>query len=156
MANQYRLRVGHGEDIFEAEGDKRFVIEMLSRFGEGKKIPSLTSSNAPAQKANGNGKPLSVSEFVRSLSLKTHTDRVLAFGYYLEKYAGQERFTVADINKCYYDAKLETSNSSMMIRQNIKRGLMMDAKADGGKRAGFTLTNGGEEYVATKLKSSGE
>ena len=95
------------------------------------------------------GKKTSVGEFIRQLEVKKHMDLVVAFGYYLEKLAGLASFTVADINNCYYEAKLESSNTSQMIIQNIKKGHMMAArgKADKGHQA-FVLTRTGEEYVS--------
>ena len=76
-------------------------------------------------------------------------DLVVVFGYYLEKTAGLASFTVADINNCYYEAKLESSNTSQMVIQNIKKGFLMAAKVKGDKqRQAFMLTRTGEEYVS--------
>jgi hypothetical protein len=87
--------------------------------------------------------------------LKKHTDISLAFGFYLEKHQGVSEFSPADINNCYYEAKLEPSNTSQMIIYNIKRGFLMAAKKakdDKGKKGkGYTLTRSGEQFIESKL-----
>ncbi len=156
----YRLKLVRGGEEFEAEGDKAFVLAMLRRFhgtsiggrlpGGGTVEPSakLRSSLEKPSAA----KPVAVGEFIRQLAPKKHTDMVLAFGYYLEKQGGMRDFTPADINRCYYDAKLEPSNTSQMIAQNIKRGAMMEAKgAKGRGKKRYTLTQSGEDKVRSLL-----
>jgi predicted transcriptional regulator len=76
----------------------------------------------------------------------------LAFGYYLENQSEAFEFTPADINNCYYEAKIESSNTSQMIIQNIRRGFMMLSKSKSDKgRKRYTLTSSGEKYIETKL-----
>lgn len=154
----YRICIAKGDTRFEVEGDKKFVLQMLAQYGKTDE-PSTTLAARPAKSASVKsaaeiasvtvpGKT-SVGEFIRQLEVKKHMDLVVAFGYYLEKLAGLASFTVADINNCYYEAKLESSNTSQMIIQNIKKGHMMAArgKADKGHQA-FVLTRTGEEYVS--------
>lgn len=143
----------------EVDGDKKFVLEMLARFDKPSslypsgKVPSAGKME-PTPKALPAtvGKDVSPGEFIRKFGFKKHTDLVLAFGYYLEKHSGLASFSSADINNCYYEAKVENSNTSQMIIQNIKRGFLMQAKAKsgGGKRGKgqlFTLTSSGEEHL---------
>lgn len=165
MAGNYRLKIAYGDRQFEAEGDKKFVLDMWTKFQEKtpqfkewpterklqEKIPEQISSIARS------GKTLSVGEFIRQLGIKRHTDFVLAFGYYLEKYAGMREFGPADINKCYYDSKMDSSNTSQMLIQNIKQGRIMEAK--GAKKKGqkqYTLTKTGEEYIEKVLSKKKE
>jgi hypothetical protein len=151
----YRLRLVRGSEEFEAEGDKAFVLAMLHRFeGTGGKRPVAESEERTAKLRTSLdkpsvAKPVAVGEFIRQLAPKKHTDMVLAFGYYLEKQGGMRDFTPADINRCYYDAKLEPSNTSQMITQNIKRGTMMAAKGGKGQKGWkrYTLTQTGEDKV---------
>jgi hypothetical protein len=159
-AKTYRLKIGD----FEAEGDKAFVAEMLKRYGpQGSAEPA---TGQKAEKAGGakraatvtrttTGKALSIREFIQQLDLKKHTDITLAFGFYLEKYQGASEFSPADINNCYYEAKMEPSNTSQMIIYNIKRGFLMaakKAKEDKGKKGkGYTLTRSGEQFVESRL-----
>jgi predicted transcriptional regulator len=150
----YRVRIVRGTEEFEAEGDKQFVLDMLERFSvppafkeEGQKVG--LAREEPAQRE----KPLSPGEFVRQIGFKKHTDLVLGFAYYLDKYSGVTEFTAADINNLYYEAKLESSNTSQMIINNIRRGYMMEAKTQEpkGKKV-YTLTRSGEEFVEEALR----
>ena len=161
----YRLRIVRQALEFEAEGDYDFVLEMIKRFID-TESPSVTKSPIATSKtpiAKGGvvtraiapEKGLSVREFILQLESRKHTDLVLAFGYYLEKHSGQHAFAPADLNNLYYEAKLDTSNTSHMIIQNIKRGYMMDAKKgdEGGKKQ-YVLTNSGEKYIEELLAST--
>jgi hypothetical protein len=157
----YRLKLVRDGNEFEAEGDKAFVLEMLKRFGSQssvsqelleKQSEDKSRVKRPPLSSSWRGKLLSIREFIQQLDLKKHTDITLAFGYYLERYTGASQFTPADINNCYYEAKMETSNTSQMIVQNIKRGYMMPSKKKGeeGKNR-YTLTNTGEKFLESKL-----
>lgn len=159
-AKTYRLKIGREGHEFEAEGDKRFVLEMLARFAPRPVADESPPAKLRAEKGQGRkpavrqarGKALSIREFVQQLGLKKHTDIALAFGYYLENYSDITEFTAADINNCYYEAKLEASNTSQMIIQNIKRGRMMPSRKKGEKgKNRYTLTGSGETYVESKL-----
>ena len=158
----YRLKVSVGGREFEAEGDKKFVLDMAQRFGPGtddasgltetrdRRAAAKRESTAPAK-----GKALSIREFVQQLGLKKHTDIALAFGYYLEKYRGTSEFTPADVNNCYYEAKLESSNTSQAFIQNIKRGFLMPSKKKGEKSKNrYTITSSGEKFIEAKLTRS--
>jgi len=162
-ARTYRLKIVHEGREFEAEGDRAFVLEMLKRHGpqtlaptgvtEGRGKRTLEKTVPLTPRASG--KTLSIREFIQQLELKKHTDISVAFGYYLEKYQGVSEFTPADINNCYYEAKLEASNTSQMIIQNIKRGYLMPSKKKGEKgKNRYTLTSSGETFVESKLRRS--
>jgi hypothetical protein len=154
----YRVRIARGDQQFEAEGDKSFVLGMLKRFEGGgtQAVPrkGKGAKFAPVDTpALGSSKSMSPGEFIRQFGFKKHTDLVLAFGYYLEQHSGLKAFTASDINNCYYEAKLETSNVSQSIIQNIRRRLMMEArtpKGEGAKKSvkKYTLTATGEAYMA--------
>jgi hypothetical protein len=162
-ARIYRLRVVQEGREFEAEGDKAFILQMLRLHGLHSSVPSAAADEADQrvpQKRESvvrrtTGKSVSIREFIQQLDLKKHTDISLAFGYYLEKHQGLSEFTPADINNCYYEAKLEASNTSQMIIQNIKRGYLMASKKkeDAGKSR-YTLTNSGEQFIESKLQHS--
>jgi hypothetical protein len=160
MANRsYRLRIARGEQQFEAEGDKKFVLDMLKRFESGSPATSVVSAASHGGKAEKPvrlegpaGKGLSPGEFVRQVGFKKHIDVVLAFGFYLEHQLGTKDFSPADINNLYYEAKIENSNTSQMCISNIRRGYMMESKVakKGGKKR-YTLTQSGEEHVRARL-----
>lgn len=150
----YRLKIVRAGEEFEAEGEKSFVLEMLKKFeqikephGEREDSPTIRDK-APIPQPS---KSTSLREFIRAVGFKKHTDIVVAFAYYLEKYAGVSEFTPADINNCYYEAKMETSNTSQSIIQNIKRGYVMPAKKAGKSRGRYTITASGERFIQEKL-----
>ena len=159
-AKTYRFRYSADNKEFEVEGDRAFVIAMIKRYG-----PDATLNPTPihSKGKSGKGVPLpdqpapkdvSLREFIQKLNFKKHTDIVLAFGYYLEKFRGNRDFTSVDVNNCYYEAKLEPSNSSQMIANNIKTGRMMEAKApEKSKKRGFhyTVTASGEKFIAERI-----
>lgn len=154
----YRLRIVRGDAQFEAEGDRDFVLEMLHRFEDSglfgpRKARDEAKEKHPEKPAGTPQKPISVREFIQRVGAKRHADKVLAFAYYLEKYVGKSEFTAADINNLYYEAKLDTSNTSQAIINNIRRGYMMDAPGQKKKAAKkrYMLTQTGEEHVEAKL-----
>lgn len=159
----YRVKLVRGGEEFEAEGDKAFVLAMLQRFEApslgGKKTSAVYQE--PSAKIQSTlekpslAKPVSVGEFIRQLAPKMHTDMVLAFGYYLEKQSGAKDFMAADINRCYYEAKLEPSNTSQMISRNIRRGTIMETKSSrGANKKRYTLTQTGEDKVRVLLSKA--
>jgi hypothetical protein len=99
-----------------------------------------------------------VGEFIRQIGVKKHTDLVVAFGYYLEEQAGLKDFTAADIGNCYYEAKMETTNVSQSIIQNIKRGYLMEAKLDKEAKKGrrYTVTATGQAFIKKIAANSEE
>jgi hypothetical protein len=163
----YRIKIATGSDVFEVEGDKEFVLKMLAAHYEKTAsrtqkptLPHRTPITAPAQPPAGpSEKSESAGEFIRRTGFTKHTDRTLAFGYFLERQKGQQDFTGADINACYYEAKLEASNTPQMITQNIKSGRLMLAKAsketkgERGRRR-YTLTRTGMEFVEQALSAT--
>jgi len=156
----HRIRIVKPDFELEAEGDKAFVVEMINRFEGGAAVRRTSKKDdekhslAHAPKAIAGAKPVSVGEFVRQVGTKKHTETILAFGYYLEKYGGVAEFTAADINTCYYDAKMESSNTSQMIINNIRTRRMMESKKKKGEkgRKAYVLTRTGVEFVEEKLK----
>jgi hypothetical protein len=128
MEKACRIKIVRDGLEFEAEGDKSFVVAMLDRFEKptAENDLYLAERVKPRKIIHGNEtnkgpKTTSAGEFIRSGGITKHVDTVLAFGHYLEKYASVSAFTPADINNCYYEAKMEASNTSQMIIMNIRR-----------------------------------
>lgn len=149
--DNYRLRLVQNDREFEVEGSEKFIEKMLARHWESAPhvVPrDAKSSGRSRSESKKPTKPSSVAEFIRAFGARKHTDLVLLFGYYLEKQTGQEDFTAADINNCYYEAKLEGSNTSQMLIHNIRSGRVMQAKGAGGRRRRYRLTSTGEKAVS--------
>lgn len=163
MSDTYRVKIVRAGNEFEAEGDKEFVLSLLERFEKTllAGIPAKGSSETgktqtpSMSSAKITDKSISAGEFIRRIGLKKHVDIVLAFGYFLEKYSGMSSFSSADINGCYYDAKMESSNSSQMVIMNIQRGFMMESKDDSseGKKK-FRLTRTAEQFVEEAISQN--
>ena len=151
-ASHYRFRY-HAEGIeLEFEGDRDFVLTLIQSYAPPKHAATSSASTKSlntqdAEQAVKTDKTISVREFILQFGLKKHTDLVLAFGYFIEKNMGQDSFTPADINGLYYDAKMEASNTSQMLIQNIKRGFVMEAKGAAASKKRYTLTSSGETYL---------
>lgn len=157
VSRNYRIKIVVDGKEFEAEGDKTFVLDMMKKFSPETAVENKTKHIDKTQSKTTTefvaGKNMSVREFIQQFQFKKHTDITLAFGYYLEKHNNLVQFSPADINRCYYDAKMESSNTSQMIVQNIKRAFIMEAKKNreekGSKR--YVLTDTGEKYIETKM-----
>jgi hypothetical protein len=163
MAIAYRIKFKQADTEFEIEGDKRYVtatyndLKQVLGLVQLQAKPVLTGESKPMTKSltakTIGGKLSSPREFIDRYGLKRHVDIVLAFGYFLEKVRGLKGFTGADINTCYYEAKVEPSNTSQMIINNIKKGLIMQSKRQGSK-TNYTLTRTGEELVEAGFKTT--
>ena len=158
MAGAYRIRIVKGDLQFEAEGDKKFVLDMLKRFDPSSPMPASDLKPKPGRTPAQRGaaaKGYSPSEFIRQLGLKKHSDIVLAFGYYLERETDKKEFSPADINNLYYEAKMENSNTSQACINNTRRGFMMEAKGTKkGSKKKYTITRSGEEFIEKKLSGT--
>ena len=118
MAVTYRLKFKQGDTEFEIEGDRNYVSktyqemkEVLGLFQPAKPVLAGDARSTKSVKVvhlkSSAGKSASPREFIDRYGLKRHVDIVLAFGYFLEKTRGLKTFTGADINTCYYEAKVE-------------------------------------------------
>ena len=99
-------------------------------------------------------KKLSVKEFLRSKKPTSDVKKILAIGYYLEKYEGMSLFNVNDVNNGFRAGKEPIpSNTQAFINQNIKNGHIMECPEKKDKKKAYVLTNSGEEYVENEFKS---
>lgn len=151
----YRIKIAKDGFEFEAEGDKKFVLEMLNKYGKGtasQEEPHGKKTHIEKDTKESKTKSLSHGEFIRKAGFKKDVDIVLAFGYYLEKHSDMSSFTSSDINKCYYEARIEPSNTSQYVTYLINKGYIMPSKKkeDTG-RTKYVLTRSGIEYIEKKL-----
>lgn len=91
-------------------------------------------------------------DFFAKGEVRSRVDLALFIAYYLEKARGVESFTSADIDKCYYDLRINEPNTTQMIMQNVKKGFLMSAKGKKGKTQRFVLTRKGKQYILYRWK----
>lgn len=99
-------------------------------------------------------KEISVKEFILSKSPKGDVQKTLTIGYYLEKHEGLSSFNKSDLESGFGNAKeMPPENINDKVNQNIKKGLMMEAKGKKDNFTAWTLTNSGEKYVENGFKT---
>ncbi|MEK6615620.1 MAG: hypothetical protein AABZ32_05850 [Bacteroidota bacterium] len=154
----YRIKIAKDGFEFEAEGDKKFVLEMLNKYGKGTTNQDESyrkKTHTEKDTEESKTKSLSHGEFIRKAVFKKDVDIVLAFGYYMEEYSGVPSFTSSDINKCYYEARIEPSNTSQYMTYLINKVyIMRSKKKEDTGRTKYVLTRTGKEYIEKKLSQN--
>lgn len=154
------MRVRIGESEIEVTGPSDFVEKKIAEFLEKQKqAPVFPSAGATKGVVSSTietsqtlSKGISVAQFFKKISPKTDLDRVLAAGYYLEKFKNQDNFTASEISGAVRGAKIPPPrNTNDSINKNIKKGYMMPSGDKEGKMA-FILTSDGEEMIGDLLK----
>ena len=155
------MRVRIGESEIEVTGPSDFVEKKIAEFLEKQKhapvLPSASSAKGGTPQITESmqtfGKVMSIAQFFRKVSPKTDYDRVLAAGYFLEKFKNQDSFTTSEVKDTIRGAKTPPpSNTSDSINMNIKKGYILPSGDKEGKMA-FVLTSDGEDAIAQLLKA---
>jgi hypothetical protein len=155
------MRVRIGESEIEVTGPSDFVEKKIAEFVEKQKPGSVSSSPSPTKGITSSGievaqtlpKGMSVAQFFKKVSPRTDLDRVLAAGYFLEKFKNQDSFTASEVKDTIRGAKISPPvNPSDSISKNIKKGYIMPSGDKEGKMA-FVLTSDGEDTVAELLNA---
>jgi hypothetical protein len=150
------MRVRIGESEIEVTGPGDFVEKKIAEFVEKQKQAPVTQilgsrkGAIPAAKETGHtpAKTMSAAQFFRKITPKTDVDRVLAAGYFLEKFENQDSFVASEISATIRGAKIPPPrNTNDAINKNIKKGYMMPSGDKEGKMA-FVLTSDGEDTMA--------
>ena len=149
------MRVRIGESEIEVTGPSDFVEKKITEFLEKQKLAPVSPSvgvTRGVEAAQTISRGMSVAQFFKKISPKTDLDRVLAAGYFLEKFKSQDNFTASEISDTVRGAKIPPPrNTNDSINKNIKKGYMMPSGDKEGKMA-FVLTSDGEETIAEMLK----
>jgi len=146
----YSIKYKKGDLEIEVQGDKAFVEEKFKELLELKSVTvSKETVSPPSTKPQGEtGKRMSLAEFLKTKNPKGHDDKILVFGYFIEKIEGASSFNVDDIKKCYRDAKIPpTKNIPTYTTLLTKKGYVMDAEDKKDSKKAWVLTKSGEEYV---------
>jgi hypothetical protein len=155
------MRVRIGESEIEVTGPSDFVEKKIAEFVEKQKLGAASSSPSSTNDSTSSGiepaqtlaKGMSVAQFFKKVSLKTDLDRVLAAGYFLEKFKNQDSFSSSEVKDTIRGARTPPPrNTSDSINKNIKKGYIMPSGDKDGKMA-FVLTSDGEEMIAELLKA---
>lgn len=151
-------RVRMGESEIEVTGPSDYVDKSVAEFLDRQKqisapsgVGSPKSTTLPTTHMSASTKVMSVAQFFRKVSPKSDVDRVLAAGYFLEKFNNQDNFTASEVSETIRSAKIPPpNNTNDSINQNIKKGHMMPSGDKEGKKA-FVLTSDGEEAITELL-----
>lgn len=150
IESTYVLRYKKGDIEIEVQGDKAFVEEKFKELLNLGGQAAEKREKAPAEQITQTEKSMSLSEFMKRRNPKSHGDKILVFGYYLEKIKGYESFNLDDIEKCYQDARLpKTKNFSLYITRLIRKGYLMDSEQKKDNKKAWKLTKDGIDYVET-------
>lgn len=152
------MRVRVGESEIEVTGPSGYVEKKVAEFLEKQKqisapsgVVSLKSTMLPSTHMPASTKVMSVAQFFKKVSPKSDVERVLAAGYFLEKFKNQDNFTASEVSETIRDAKIPPpKNANDSINQNIKKGHIMPSGDKEGKKA-FVLTSDGEEAITELL-----
>ncbi|HUT56076.1 MAG TPA: hypothetical protein VM658_21980 [bacterium] len=95
-------------------------------------------------------------ELVRVIEAKkprTHHDRIMVFGYYMEQEGGGSDFTIAEINRCYRAVGQDPGiNIEQVINHATRSGFILSQ--DKGGTARYKLSSKGRSYVEDGLRLS--
>lgn len=146
LETHYSIKYKNGDTEIEVQGDKAFVEEKFKEL-LGLKFTNTSPEVIKSETAYERGKEISLGEFLKSKTLKTHSDKMLVFGYFLEKIKGYTSFNLNDIELCYRDARLQrTKNFGPYIAYLIRDNYLIDGEKKDGKKA-WQLTKTGYKYV---------
>lgn len=109
-------------------------------------VPAITT--AP----NAMTKKLAAKEFLMGKHVSSELQRVVALGFYLERYQGLTSFNVSDLVDVFRLAR-ETipKNMNDAVNKNIARGFLMEAAEKKDSKKAWQLTATGERYVESEL-----
>ena len=167
----FRIRVGDIE--VEASGSEEYVKE-IREYAEQLLSTSLTRTktmgaltpikDTTSVLVEGNNKPTdtqplgedeSLAEFLERLPNKTHQEKILAFGYFLEKNRNIPNFGAKEINECYDEVREAKSNTAQYLTLLVKSALIMPAKSPSGGNANqYVLTRKGKKNIEEALDSN--
>ncbi len=150
LESHYAMRYKKGDLEIEVQGDKAFVEEKFKELLEMKPkvVQKETHGLLSEQPMSEGGKKISLAEFMKTKNPKSHGDKILTFGYFLEKNRGYSAFNLNDIEACYKDARIpKTKNFPQYIAQLIRDGYLVDAEEKKDNKKAWELTSGGLKYV---------
>lgn len=143
-----KIRIRHGENEIELEGDLDFIADQLKAFYErlglvgGKASPATLKQTLLEATPKGVAGTLSPAEFYRSKGKTDGVSQILIFGKYLELYRDTPQFTRSQLNSVAKEAKLSKDIHSQYFTNAVKQGLL---RFSAGK---YSLTLSAEEVLS--------
>jgi len=148
-----KIRIRHGEDEIELEGEDNFLEKQLKDFYERieKKLPdkkrhTLKNDLIKPPPKRPTGKEPTPAEFYRSKKRTDGISKLLIFAKYLEEYRDISEFTPRDINNLAKDVKLPKDIHAQYFSNAVKQGLL---RSHGSSK--YSLTLSAEEALASMI-----
>ena len=170
--SKYHFRIRVGDIEVEASGPEGYVKEIreyaeqllstslarmktMGALTPSKETSSVISDSPKTSQNQPLGKDESLVEFLERLPNKTHQEKILAFGYFLEKNRAVASFGAKEINDCYDEIREAKSNTAQYLPLLVKSGLIMPAKnPTTGSANQYVLTRKGEKNIEDSLGSA--
>ena len=145
-----KIRVRHGENEIDLDGELDFIATHLKSFYErlglvgGKTSPATLKQDllSSEKRKEPSAIPTPV-EFYKSKGKTDNISQIIIFGKYLEQYMDKPEFTRSDINGLTAKAKFSKDIHSQYFTNAVKQGFLRIH--DGGK---YSLTLSAEELLA--------
>lgn len=138
----------------EKEGKEMDLNEVMKKLeGIESRLAALETS---PRKAEGNGKVLSIKEFILGKKPEDGVQTTLVIGYFLEHFRGENSFNIRDLNESFRSAREPVpANINDKVNLNISKGHMMPAKEKKDNLKAWVLTNTGERFVEQEMLGEG-
>lgn len=121
------------------------IASLEERITSVEKALSLSKQSSEIRKFE---KPLTISEFKLAYSPKTHDERALIIGAYLERHRDQKHFSIEDLRNGFKECKwsLPANLSDTIAKSAASKAIFMISETEKGKKL-WTLTETGEKYL---------
>lgn len=92
-------------------------------------------------------------DFFEEFQPRTHHEKIMVFGYFLQERQGKSDFGTGKIRNCYKEAGIDpTGNISQVLNHATRTGFM--TKAQRGRSVRYSLTSKGKQFVERGLQKS--
>ena len=140
MERDCKIRFRQSDLEIEIEGDREFVEAYFNKLLQEFQF-------TPFKTAERGNKVLD--QLLAQKHPSSHSEKLLLFAYYLEKYSKLESFSADDISRCYQETRIPGPRNVNDLIRKLPREYVMEVGAKGKKKA-WRLTRQGIEYVETK------
>lgn len=144
------MRYKKGDFEVEVQGDKVFVEEKFKQLlALQTKMPERILRSGVDVNSVDTGEKPALNEFLISKGTKlSHGDKILVFGYYLDKFGNQNSFNIKEIDECYKKTRTPPpKNFPQYIAGLVRQGYLMDAPEKKDSKKAWQLTTNGMQYV---------